>query len=143
MPHPRGYALMETLLASIILASGLVSVASIFSVTVNVNLRNRQRTTATLLLHNKMEQLQATGSAAGGGLNPSDPVAGYVEYVRIADDGTTIVDNTDRESPYLCLWQVQSSVLPAATIEVFGRIGAAAPVELARATSFLREPVQR
>jgi Tfp pilus assembly protein PilV len=125
MAPTRGYALLETLFASMILATGLVSVASIFSVTVKVNVRNQQRTAATLLLSDKMEQLRSAPSAVGGGLDPSQPVSGFVEYVQVAGDGAT----------FIRLWQVQDEPRTA-TVVVLGKIGAAPPLELARATTF-------
>src|SRR4026209_1697425 len=91
MVWDRGSALIETLVASVILVSGLVSLASIFSVTTTVNFRNQQRTTATLLLYDKMEQLRAASSPPGGSLDPRNPVAGFMDYVRIANDGTMIL----------------------------------------------------
>ncbi len=107
MEWNRGSALIETLVAAVILVSGLTAVASIFSVTTSVNLRNQQRTTATLLLYDKMEQLRTTGSPAGGSLDPMNPMAGFMDYVRIDSDGTLITSSTDSGSAYLRLWQVQ------------------------------------
>jgi len=128
----RGSALIETLVAAVILVSGLVAVASIFSVTTGVNLRNGQRTTATLLLYDKMEQLRTTGSPAGGSLDPRSPVAGFMEYVRMDIDGTVVAATTDSGSAYLRLWQVQDIGNPSITIAVFAGIGSATPLELVR-----------
>jgi Tfp pilus assembly protein PilV len=132
MEWNRGSALIETLIAAVILVSGLVAVASIFSVTTGVNLRNRQRTAATLLLYDKMEQLRTTGSPAGGSLDPLNPVAGFMEYVRMDIDGTIVASTTDSGSAYLRLWQVQGLANPSITIAVFAGIGAATPLELVR-----------
>ena len=130
----RGSALIETLVAAVILVSGLVAVASIFSVTTGTSLKNQQRTTATLLLYDKMEQLQSTGSAIGGSLDPMNPVPGFVDYSRIASDGTIVTISTDTRPAYLRLWQVQDTGNPTITIAVFAAIGAARPLELIRAT---------
>jgi Tfp pilus assembly protein PilV len=132
MEWNRGSALIETLVAAVILVSGLVAVASIFSVTTGVSIRNRQRTTATLLLYDKMEQLRTTGSPAGGSLDPLNPMAGFMEYVRIDSDGTVVSATTDSGSAYLRLWQVQDVGNPAITIAVFAGIGAVTPLELVR-----------
>ena len=132
MEWSRGSALLETLVAAVILVSGLVAVASIFSVTTSVNLRNRQRTTATLLLYDKMEQLRTTDSPAGGSLDPLNPMAGFMEYVRIDNDGTAFSATMDSGSTYLRLWQVQDVGVPSITIAVFAGIGAATPLELVR-----------
>ena len=130
MEWNRGSALIEALVAAVILVSGLVAVASIFSVTTGVNLRNRQRTTATLLLYDKMEQLRTTGSPAGGNLDPFNPMAGFMEYVRIDIDGTVVSSTTDSGSAYLRLWQVQDLGNPSITIAIFAGIGTATPLEL-------------
>jgi Tfp pilus assembly protein PilV len=130
----RGSALIETLVAAVILVSGLVAVASIFSVTTGFNLRNQQRTTATLLLYDKMEQLQATDTPAGGSLDPTNPTAGFMDYVRIASDGTIVTGSADFGSVYLRLWQVRDAGNPAITIAVFAGIGTTTQLELVRAT---------
>ena len=132
MEWNRGSALIETLVAAVILVSGLVAVASIFSVSTSVNLRNRQRTTATLLLYDKMEQLRTMGSPAGGSLDSLNPMAGFMEYVRIDIDGTVVSASTDSGLAYLRLWQVQDLGYPSITIAIFAGIGAATPLELVR-----------
>lgn len=134
MAWNRGSSLIETVVASAILVSGLVAVASIFSVTTGTSLRNQQRTTATLLLYDKMEQLQMMGSPAGGSLDSLNPMAGFMDYIRINSDGTMTVSSIELVPAYLRLWQIQDSENPTITIAVFAGIGAAAPVELARAT---------
>jgi Tfp pilus assembly protein PilV len=132
MEWNRGSSLIETLVAAVILVSGVVAVASIFSVTTGVHLRNQQRTTATLLLYDKMEQLQATGSPAGGSLDPANPASGFMDYVRIDVDGNILTGSTDSGPAYLRLWQVQDTGNPAITIAVFAGIGATTPLELVR-----------
>jgi len=130
----RGSSLVETLVAAVILVSGLVAVASIFSVTTGFNYRNRQRTTATLLLYDKMEQLQGTGCPAGGSLDPANPTTGFMDYVRIASDGTIVTSGANTGSVYLRLWQVQEVGNAAITIAVFAGVGTSTPLELIRAT---------
>jgi Tfp pilus assembly protein PilV len=134
MEWNRGSALIETLVAAVILVSGLVAVASIFSATTALNVRNQQRTTATLLLYDKMEELQSMRSPAGGSLDPMNPSAGFMEYVRITSDGTMVSSSTDSSSPYLRIWQVQDVGNPSITIAVFAGIGKSTPLELIRAT---------
>jgi type II secretory pathway pseudopilin PulG len=134
MVSNRGSALIETLVAAVILVSGVVAVASIFSVTTGVNLRNRQRTTATLLLYDKMEELRTTGSATGGSLDPLNPASGFMDYVRIDSGGAIVSAATDSGPAYLRLWQVQDTGNPEITIAVFAGIGATTSLELVRAT---------
>jgi len=119
MNSNRGAALIETLVASVILVSGVVAVASIFSFTTGANLRNRQGTTATMLLYDKMEQLRTMGSPAGGSLDPANPTLDFS-------------DNPG--GSFLRVWQVQDSGIPSITVAVFASIGSAPPLELARGT---------
>jgi len=134
MKRNCGSALIETLVASFILVSGLVAVASMFSAAEDVRIRNQQGATATLLLYEKMEQLHAAGSASGGSLDPRHPEAGFADYVRIASDGKLRISDDDPGSAYLRVWQVQDSANPVTTIAVFAALGPALPAELARAT---------
>ena len=121
----RGYALIETLLASMILASGIVGVASVFSISTGAGIRNQQRASATQLLYDKMEQLRNTGTLPiGGSLNPLQPVNGFTEEI--------ITSNS--QAPFLRLWQVQGAAPQTITVAVFGRLGAKPPFELSRAT---------
>jgi len=129
----RGSSLIETLVASVILVSGVVALASIFSVTTRTSVRNQQRTTATMLLYDKMEQLQS-GSPTGGSLDPLNPSDGFMDYVRVGSDGTVSTSNTSLATAYLRLWEVQDSGNPTITVVVFAGIGATTPLELARAT---------
>ena len=132
MEWNRGSSLIETLVAAVILVSGLVAVASIFSVTTGVHLRNQQRTAATLLLYDKMEYLQASGSPAGGNLDPVSPISGFMDYVRIDNDGSILTGTMDSGPAYLRLWQVRDAANPAITIAVFAGIGTTTPLELVR-----------
>src|SRR5882672_3131615 len=125
----RGSSLVETLVACAILVSGLVAVASIFSVTTGTNLRNQQRTTATVLLYDKMERLQTLGSPPGGSLDPLNPMPGFVDYVRINSDATMSISGTEVRG-YVRLWQVQDSENPTITMAVFAGIGKATLLEL-------------
>jgi Tfp pilus assembly protein PilV len=134
MVSNRGTALIESLVAAVILVSGIVAVASIFSVTTGTHFRNQQRTTATLLLYDKMEELQGTNAAAGGSLDPMNPEAGFMDDVRVASDGTIVPGSADSGSSYRRLWQIQDAGNPSITIAVFAGLGAAAPLELMRAT---------
>lgn len=106
----RGFSLMETLVATALLATGLLSVAQLFTVATDANRRARMSTCAAILAEQKMEQLRAltwgydllglplsdsasdisvvpTVSTGGYGLTPSPPnaltqnVPGYVDYL--------------------------------------------------------------
>ena len=63
MRSNRGFTLIETLITTAIMVSGLVAVASMFSYSVTTNLTNQQRTAGTMLLYEKMEIFKATALA--------------------------------------------------------------------------------
>ena len=91
----RGFTLIETLITTAILVSGLVAVALLFSYTARTTLNNQERTTATLLLYDKMEELKSSRITSGG-----------------SDD----IDSFRR------VWQVESTYPPKVTVIVyFGR----------------------
>src|SRR4051812_18315971 len=57
---PRGFTLIETLIASFILAAGLTAIASLFVGTLKTGILNRRKTEATIVLTQKMEELKAS-----------------------------------------------------------------------------------
>jgi prepilin-type N-terminal cleavage/methylation domain-containing protein len=59
MSRSRGFTLIETLIASLILVSGLVAVAAMFSYSIRTNLINQRRTAALALLYDKIEELKS------------------------------------------------------------------------------------
>lgn len=121
----RGYALLETLFASVILATGIVGVASMFSAGTRAGIRNEQRTTATLLLYDKMEQLRSAGPLpAGGGLDSLHPISGFSETLPMAN----------AQAAFLRLWQVQGATPQTITVVVYESRSGKPPLELARAT---------
>jgi type II secretory pathway pseudopilin PulG len=54
----RGFTLIEALFTAVIVASGLVTVATIFSFAIQANINNRQMAVATSLVYDKMEELK-------------------------------------------------------------------------------------
>ena len=133
----RGYALIETLLATILLVSGIIHLATLFSFSEGIRLRNRQRTAAVLLVYNKMEELRQSVPQSGGGVDVVHPVPGYFDSIDIDVDGTVTVSNSASQGAYLRMWQVQPSETPLVTIVVYARIGSFRPRELARASAVL------
>jgi len=132
----RGYSLIETLLATILLVSGIIHLATLFSFSEGIRFRNRQRTAAVLLVYNKMEELRQSVPQLGGGLDALHPVPGFFDSIDIDVDGTVTVSNSDSQRAYLRMWQVQPSETPLVTIVVYARIGSSRPLELARASAF-------
>ncbi len=104
-----GFSLVEVVVATALLAVGLVSLAQLFAVATSNNTRARSATFAAILAEQKMEQLRAltwgfdpiglplsdvstdtasaTDTTGGRGLSPSPPTSlgentdGYVDYV--------------------------------------------------------------
>ena len=122
----HGFTLIETLITTVILVSGLVAVAQVFLYTAGANINNQQRTAATTLLVEKLEQFKSatlTDSAwtAGGNLNPSAPVAGFFDYVTIGTDGALTSDSTSVEAPYFRVWQIDGNSSRSVTVIVYAQ----------------------
>ena len=121
MPSERGFTLIETLIATAILVSGLVAVAYLFTYSVRTNITNDQLTSATLLLYNKMEELEAVSLAnltVGGGLDGASPTANFFDYVTVGATGALTVNTTDTNAPYLRVWQVTGANPKSITVAV-------------------------
>jgi prepilin-type N-terminal cleavage/methylation domain-containing protein len=138
----NGFTLIETLITTAILGLGLIAVASLFSYATGTNYTNGQRTSAMLLLYEKMETFRSTpitGSlwTAGGGLNTAAPVSGYFDYASISTSGAVTVDTTSTGAPYLRVWQVTGTNPRTVTVIVCAqRAGLTGQrMELARATT--------
>jgi prepilin-type N-terminal cleavage/methylation domain-containing protein len=74
----RGFTLIEALVTAVIVAFGLVAVASIFSFAIRANISNRQMAVATALAYDKMEELKWSSSLSSG----SDQVTLDDRYIR-------------------------------------------------------------
>lgn len=147
MPNNHGFTLVETLITTAILVTGLVAVASIFSYSVTTNIDNRQRTAATLLLADKMEQFKATSLTdsmwtVGGSLNPENPGDNYFDYVTIGSDGALAAATTSTDAPYFRMWKVEGGGGPrTVTVIVYAQRASAKRqrMELIRATTKVSE----
>ena len=115
-PKRRGFTLVETLITMLILTSGLVSVALVFAYSVRTNLNNHQRTAATLLLQDKLEQLKA--------MPFTDPSWSPGEY-------------SDHPGKFIRNWRITGDSLRTLTIIVYAeRSGLTnSPMEMARAVT--------
>ena len=136
-----GFTLIETLVATALLVTASLSIATLFAYSVRTNILNQQRTTATLLAASKMEELRATIvdlSISGGGLDGSDPATDFWEYISISTDGTLRVDTTTT-APYLRLWQIDGTNPRLVTVAVFAEQSRITgdPTELVRITTTL------
>ena len=139
-----GFTLIETLIATALLVTASLSIATLFAYSVRTNILNQQRTTATLLATSKMEELRATPaimdlSISGGGLDGADPATDYWEYVSVSTGGALTVDRTTATAPYLRLWQIDGTNPRLVTVAVFAqRSGISGDLtELVRTTTTL------
>jgi Tfp pilus assembly protein PilV len=122
MRNSQGFTLVETLIATVVLLSGIVAVAQMFSYSAATNISTQQMTSATLLTTNKMEQLRALPFAnltTGGSLDPDAPATGFWEYVSIAADGTITADTSATTAPYMRVWTVSGTNPKTITIIVY------------------------
>ena len=142
MSSNRGFSLPETLIATVVLVTGLLAVASLFSYSIRTNMYTEQMTTGILLANTKMEGLRATGMAgltAGGGLNSASPTANYFEYVSISTSGALTTDTVTTTAPYLTLWMISDANPVIITVAVYAQRGGVSGqmAELIRTTTSL------
>jgi prepilin-type N-terminal cleavage/methylation domain-containing protein len=138
----RGFTLLETVITTALLGTGLVAVAAIFSYSAAANITTMQRTTATVLLYEKMEQFKSVPLtdaiwATGGGLNARAPAPGYFDYVELDHSGGLITSTTDSSLSYIRMWQISGTVPRAVTVVVCAQKGGATgrSMELIRAAA--------
>ena len=128
MVNCRGFTLVETLITTFVLVTGLAAVAGLFAYGAHTSLENRQRTAATILLSGKIEELRRSAELAPGE---------YSEYVSIGPDGGVVV-SANGPSPYRRIWKVESGSPQRVTIVIHGwRPKRRSYTELARATALL------
>jgi prepilin-type N-terminal cleavage/methylation domain-containing protein len=128
MGTSRGFTLIETLITTVVLVTGLAAVAVLFSYSARTGLENRQRTAATVLLATKMEELRAIPE-----LSPGQ----YSEYLSIASDGRVVTTGAE-PARYLRTWKIESGTPQRLTITVLSlRTNGRSYQELARATSLV------
>ncbi len=143
MSSKRGFTLIETMIATGILVSGLVAVAYMFSYSVQTNYTTQQMTSATMLVHDKLEELRATSFgtlASGGGLDGTNPTTNFREWVTIATNGAVTSSTAEvTTAGYLRLWQITGTNPLTITVVVFAqRSGVTGgQLELARASTSL------
>ena len=119
-----GFTLIETLIATVVLVSGMVAVAGMFAYSAQTALNNQRRTSAAALLYEKMEQFRSTPSSdsmwsPGGSLNPTFPAAGYFDDVILDATGSLNSSTTDPSAPFIRVWQVLPTVPRSVTIAVY------------------------
>jgi prepilin-type N-terminal cleavage/methylation domain-containing protein len=115
MPARNGFTLIEALITTVVLVTGLAAVAGVFSYSALVSLRTQQFTAALTLVSRKMEDLRAADDLTPGR---------YAEYVGPGD-------------VFMRHWEITAEMPSRITVIVYGRPpGRRGPYfELARATT--------
>ena len=126
MANRRGFTLIETLITTLVLVTGLAAIAGLFSYGAQANFQNRQRTAAAVLLYSKMEEMRNANTLATGQ---------YTEYLSIQADGS-VAGSTNGRGPYLRVLNIESGDPQRVTVVVYARqLNRGNPyLELARAT---------
>lgn len=92
-----GFSLIETLVATLILASALAALAQLFVVSVSTNASARKTSIATLLAQQKIEQLRGLAYGVDSGGTPFTDVE--TDTTRVPEDpggGTGLTPSPDR-----------------------------------------------
>jgi Tfp pilus assembly protein PilV len=110
----RGFTLIEILISTGILLTGIVAVASVFAYTVTANLDTQQRTTAQAILYDKVETFRSTSItdsiwSPGGSLTPQSPINGYLDYVAITTSGIITTSTTNSHLPFMRIWEISGN----------------------------------
>jgi Tfp pilus assembly protein PilV len=122
----NGFTLIEALITTVVLVTGLTAVAGVFSYSSVTSLRVRQHTSAVLLVSAKLEALRIAEDLAPGRDS---------EFLNLAPDGTALVSSPG--ATYLRSWEITSEMPRRVTVIVHGKPpGRRGPYfELARATT--------
>ena len=127
MPGRNGFTLIETLITTLILVTGLTAVAALFAYASQSSGLIRQQTAALALLAGKMEELKALDAPTPGR---------YAEYLAVGSDGVAAPRDA-RQATYLRTWEITSVMPRRITVIIYARKpGRDRPDrELARATT--------
>ena len=126
MSNRRGFTLIETLITTLVLVTGLAAIAGLFSYGAETATTNRQRTAATALLYSKAEELRNARD-----LSPGQ----FAEYLTLQADGSVTAGNRGH-APYMRTWKIESGMPQRVTVIVYGQQKSRGNTyqELARAT---------
>jgi len=109
-----GFTLLETVIASGILVTAAVAIATMFVSSIRTNINNQDRTGAGLLLSDKVEQFSVMP------LSDARWSAGaYSEFAEIAANGTTLISTTDSTLKYLRSWQISGTSPNTVTVVIY------------------------
>lgn len=127
----RAFTLIEILVTTLLLITGLAAVAGVFSQGAHSNLRNRQRAVAATLLEAKMEELKA---------DPWLSTGDFAEYLSVGTDGTVSPEESTK-AMYLRTANVSGEEPKQVTVVVYGRQSGRGTTfrELTRATTLVAD----
>lgn len=127
MPQRNGFTLIEGLITTLVLVTGLVAVAGVFSYSSLRASQVLQETAAIALMTAKMEQLKAADEVLPGR---------YSEYLALTPDGAVIVSDPGTAA-WQRNWEISPEMPHRITVTVYGKSpGRAGPFrELATATT--------
>ena len=117
MKQERGFTLIEVCVASIVIMTGLVSLATLFTLALKQNRLVKQFTSTTAIAQQKIEELSAVDvsdpSLAVGG-NLTDAVTDYSDQLSVDEPGETISPTANGQIPsYFRYWKIEAD--PAST----------------------------
>ena len=94
-----GFTLIETLIATVVLLTGLVAVASMFASSTRRNINNRKEFTAAILAQNKIEELKDEVRAG-------QIVASGADYSQMELSGKVVSSQTETRFPFRRIWDI-------------------------------------
>ena len=126
MAKHNGFTLIETLITTLILVTGLAAVAGAFSYSSLRSSQVLQETAAVALVSAKMEDLKTAEEILPGR---------YTEYLDLRADGTAALSQHE-SATYQRMWEITAEMPRKITVVVYGRNTRRAGSfrELARAT---------
>jgi len=113
----QGTSLVEALVASLIMTTGVATTAQLFSLSIASNAAARRNTIATVLAEQKIEQLRAEAAVAGSAFAVSplssldQSTDGFVDHVGV--DGRVV--STSTQPPPQAIYTRRWSVEPITT----------------------------
>jgi Tfp pilus assembly protein PilV len=127
----RAFTLVEILVTTLLLITGLAALAGVFSQGAHSNLRNRQRAAAATLLEAKMEKFKASAEL---------PTGDFAEYLSIDTDGTVVSEDSTK-AMYLRTANVSGEEPKQVTVVIYGRQSGRGTTfrELTRATTLVAD----
>jgi prepilin-type N-terminal cleavage/methylation domain-containing protein len=111
MAGRKGFTLIETLITTLVLVTGLAAVAGLFSYAAQTNAQNRQRTAAVALLNRRMEELRSGPKLATGQLT---------EYLAILPDGS-VAKYGNNQGMYKLITLIEAGTPQRVTVSLYAR----------------------